>query len=484
MAMQPLPGSGMTPDGWADGSGHGSSAATPNDYDPQLTDDEQTVLQLNPGLNPRTFAVADRRHRFGMSLVERLPQCVLRCVTDQLPSASITLLSLVNSRMRSRLMWGDVQLQDDEDQHSQFLDILSRDIDPMAHCLPCQKLHPPLRSLMREGPMIQGRDTKGYECLYSCTGDNMFSDDIPRRLTPVLIKGIMKLHRQRKDYRHLMEQVNTTRASSINGFMISINIECKVRNDRLVLKTEQVWACQDVTSAAVWRLEHALQESWYAPIDIARPIQFEPLCKHKKWSTELHDGCTLPDLYPHRACARRCKSGITHTPGCLESTKIGPGELCLQLDCIFRHDRNCDNGCLTSLGKYSGCEVCSTDFLIDKVEIPKPFGWGLRLTTWKDLGNGSATTDWTWIEQLPGIVKLNVAPRVATDPQACTRTRFESFSPDHSVLPIGGALSTRIDDLCEFLRRGYASICIGHVADYPFGIIQNPDPIDHPFPGD
>ncbi|KAI0839260.1 hypothetical protein F5Y06DRAFT_286748 [Hypoxylon sp. FL0890] len=338
-----------------------------------------------------------------------LPQEVFDHITSYLGHANIAVLALVNKEFMSRFMNSCIKLQIVEPYEpvsyrvlnkfikkadssktkirGTLLSLLDYDMLDVVYCYKCKKLHDPFVS-------FKDRAYAPKKAARCC--DWSMDHHMPPRATRKMLRTITKRRIHGVEYRHLMQQVNNTQTTYQNGIMAQVSLRMRYRDDDLILKRQQVVSSIDKSALSLWLFGEML-----APVpgtgmaSLSLPKVYL-MCNHLVWCSVYS---TLIEQLVDSHCQSDHSPDVKHSPTCFSSDPLDVSKqeghmISERLKWIASSEKRNPMDVPTLLGDVLGCSKCTTDFSIDVVPLPEPFGWGFVLTTWLDLGRLDFCSKW------------------------------------------------------------------------------------------
>lgn len=245
-------------------------------------------------------------------------------------------------------------------------------------------------------------------------------------------------------------------------------------------------AFQKVTTREIWKMRahlhhvpHSSNSSFSASFGKNNDGSMDKICQHEQWHEIFQ---SHRPLYANGPCLVDCK-GRNHTEHCYNTSKLDFRHLNRQEICVFAHQGRCPNFgdphgrlCRTALQQVRHCIYCFTDYQVDVVTVPDPFLFGVRFTTWKDLGSGNCVGDFAW-QSHQGIPYTRRNPAMWRVDKGATFS--EEFEGDlKAKRPISQRNLNRIEEIEACSNNMINDVLVGHQPRSKLGLIPNPDPLD------
>ncbi|KAL7620817.1 hypothetical protein AAE478_009815 [Parahypoxylon ruwenzoriense] len=358
----------------------------------------KSAVSLLPGSRPE-------RNVSGLLL---LPQELFDAITSHLGHAQIVVLALVNKELMARFMRSATALElSPPDEPPSFkalnafiqkadssktkirgtlLSALDYDLEDLVYCYKCKKLHDPFVTF-KDRAYAPHKATR-------CT-DWSAEHHMPSRATRKLLRSITKRRNHDVEYRHLLQQVNNTATMYHRRIMVQVSLRVRYRNDDLLLKRQQIISSIDKTALAIWLFGQQLQDP--PPPSLSLPKAYK-MCNHLSW------GSVYSPILEHwtKLLCKEDHSGEEnplHTPACFgtdthDVSKQPEHMIAERLRWLSSGAEWNPMDLPTQLGDVLGCDKCTTDFSLDVISLPEPFGWGFVLTSWLDLGTCDFCPKW------------------------------------------------------------------------------------------
>ncbi|KAK7751232.1 hypothetical protein SLS62_006777 [Diatrype stigma] len=354
------------------------------------------------------------------------------------------------------------RLNRDLDERGLLLDMLDRDLDTVIKCAACNKLHCALKTLIPE----KSPKAAFYKCTEPPPGDY----SIPTRITAGIARAIIKLHERKRDYQPLTQQINTSRTYvRDDGVLNQIAHIARVSSaGDLLLRTQQVWAMQGLDTFAVRELSED-------PSDVdaytysAGPLMPESLCAHLNWGDQIHSICNS------HSPPSEITNGIGYYDRGTGSTRLQRQDqyyLCPAFRLLTSRQFNR----LVPVTRVTGCPRCQTDCQVELTRLPRPFGSGFLLTTWKNLGRGVAAPRDSWTSH---DVLVATPPR---HPLALGRIREQFDTAADGTLAARPGITAsnlhQIHSVAREVERNGNGVALTHIPDKVTGLIRGFVPVD------
>ncbi|KAI1768155.1 hypothetical protein GGR53DRAFT_479221 [Hypoxylon sp. FL1150] len=352
-----------------------------------------------------------------------LPQELFDMITSYLNHPHIVLLAILNKELFDRFMYWCVKvgIRDSDAPPSYkylnnfmrcatspgmsrtrargvFLSQLEYDMDDVVYCYKCKKIHSPFVSFMDRAHA----PAKSLKCT-----DCAMEHHMPSRATRKLLRVVTKRRIHGVEYRHLMQQVNNTSTAYVKGIMAQVALRMRYRDNELCIRRQQVISSIDKTALAMWLFSQQLhyisapsQTSPALPTPVPTHNTFPQvyvMCNHRNWHTTYMS--LLSQLVGPLCSNSTDDLHSRHTAACFSSE---PHDVSKQEGhIIYERLKWLASGAQPNpmdtpalLGDVLGCDKCTTDFSLDVIALPEPFGWGFVLTSWLDLGALDFSAKW------------------------------------------------------------------------------------------
>ncbi|KAI1880784.1 hypothetical protein JX265_001024 [Neoarthrinium moseri] len=259
--------------------------------------------------------------------LEGIPLELLRMICDEAPPEALACLSLVSHFLRHQL--GPIDANVSGEVRAEFLKIMERN-SPLVYCPWCDKLHMPERSVL-------AGDKGRRACQSTQSLSLMQADSYVDEMHPVLLYGIAKYHRERRQASHLwlllpsVGKISHHPASGINTPQTHVSI--RVKDNGIFAKHQTVLAAPHLQDNNRLHVHH---------------------CTHNRTQIEPERiRCDLP-------------GGISMSRRYNSHTSLG----------LAHHN-----------DRLHSCEVCNRDIRIEVYNKNPP---AVRFTTWSYLGPGES----------------------------------------------------------------------------------------------
>ncbi|KAI1384260.1 uncharacterized protein F4822DRAFT_64968 [Hypoxylon trugodes] len=346
-----------------------------------------------------------------------LPQELFDTITSYLGPAHIVILALVNKELMNRFMTSCKKLEllgaDSEEQQSSYkmlnafvkkadssktkirgtlLSLMDYDLLDLVYCYKCKKLHDPFVTFKDRAYAPH----KAIRC-----ADWSMEHHMPSRATRKLLRSITKYRIHGADYKHLLQQVNNTHTFYQKGIMLQVSLRMRYRNEDLLLRRQQVVASIDKSALGLWLFSQQVKHTQPLPIGPSPPTtspRLYTICNHMSWISVFKP---FVDQLINPLCKRKHteEEGESHTAECFGDDRLDVSEQ--EGHMVYERMKWNSSGDKLNpmdtpalLGDVLGCKKCTTDFSIDVISLPEPFGWGFILTTWLDLGKLDFCSKW------------------------------------------------------------------------------------------
>lgn len=335
---------------------------------------------------------------------------------------------------------------------------MDRDLDTVIKCPVCNKLHCALMSIIP--------NTSPRAKMYKCTGPPPGDYSIPTRITSQIVRAIMKLHDRKQDYQHLIRQINTSRTYvRDDGILNQIAHISRVCSGHLILRTQQIWAMQELDISAVQELT-VDQSDIESYVYSTGPELPESLCLHLSWGDQIHSLCDT-----HRPPSATV-NGIGYDRNSARPLREEQYHLCPP----FRMLATREFMRLVPVTGVTGCARCQTDYQVELTRLPPPFGAGILLTTWKDLGRGTSAGDDPWASH----DILIATPDRPSTAFGKIREQFDTVDGICTARPgVTDSNMYQIRTVADEVERNGNDIAIAEAPDEDTGLISQFVPVDH-----
>ncbi|ORY57836.1 uncharacterized protein BCR38DRAFT_489830 [Pseudomassariella vexata] len=439
-----------------------------------------------------------------------LPQELFDEITSYLGPANIVVLALVNKELLGRFIrtcppspslptpgpnagpltqasqWkalGDfIKRADGAKAKSRgtLLSLLDLDLVDLVYCYKCKKMHDPFVTFIDRAYAPK----KSSRCV-----DYGADHHMPPRATRKLLRAITKRRKRGAPYKDLIPQVNNTVTTYRNGIMVQASLRMRYRGDLLLLRRQQIVSSIDKTSLALWVFRQQLRDQALPSQAAMTSPKVHKICNHIIWNEKY---ISLLQAMTDPLC--KCKENHSgpaslplHSPACFsrapyDASKDNNHIVGKQFDAISRelkHLPDDANATTARLGDVFGCTQCTTDFQMDVVALPDPFGWGFVLTTWLDLGPVDFCAKWdSHRDARPGRLYGRQPPHG----DICSS--FENLSDETQYRPQISEIN--LERLTNYgwgprAAKGtdrYITWSSGHSADPVTGRFLDPDPLE------
>lgn len=474
-----------------------SCSSSSSDADASGPNDKHALVTRTPEYQPSQKSLP----------LLRLPQELFDMITGYLDDAHIVVLALVNKELLARFMhWTTITgLRDPDDPPSyRYLDrflklqsspgmsksrargvvlsLIDYDMDDVVYCYKCKKIHSPFVSFMDRAYAPH----KATRCM-----DWTMDHHMPSRATRKMLRVVTKRRIHGVEYRPLMQQVNNTSTTYLKGVMAQVSLRMRYRDDELLLRRQQVVSSIDKNSLALWLFSQQLypstgtNSSTVPNQSLTTLPQVYPMCNHRAWYSEY-----MSLLY--QLVLPLCKSHgnhdthTLHTAACFSNEHYDVSKQ--EGHFIYERLKWLSSGAKanpmdtpTLLGDVLGCSRCTTDFSLDVISLPEPFGWGFILTTWLDLGTLDFSAKWdSHRDAKPG----RECKRHISETYGDICRRFEDLESSRDYRPRISEL-----DLERMQNYGWGQRAVqgkdkyitwtqSHSCNPMTGMIEDPDPLE------
>ncbi|KAI2604199.1 uncharacterized protein GGS25DRAFT_525476 [Hypoxylon fragiforme] len=344
-----------------------------------------------------------------------LPQELFDHITSYLGYAHIGVLALVNKELMARFLRSCERLDplDTEEQspykllgrfikrapiprakvRGTLLSLVDYDMEDIVYCYKCKKLH---------DPFLAFRDRAYAPHKAARCSDWSMDHHMPSRATRKLLRTITKRRLHGAEYRYLMQQVNNTATFYQKGILVQISLRMRYRNDDMILRRQQIISSTIKSSLAMWLFSQQVLDPQPASSSFLTLPKVYPACYHKSWGT-VYSSLIHQLINPHCTQDHGDEEIPQHSPECFGSFKGDNNFDASKQEGHMIHERLKWQSSPTPrnpmdvpapLGDVLSCSNCTTDFSLDVVALPEPFGWGFVLTTWIDLGRLDFCSKW------------------------------------------------------------------------------------------
>ncbi|KAI0881624.1 uncharacterized protein GGS22DRAFT_192260 [Annulohypoxylon maeteangense] len=356
------------------------------------------------------FSTGTRRQK-NISGLLLLPQEIFDHITSYLGHAQIAVLALVNKELMFRFMSSCIRsgivepyepvsyrvldrfIQQTGSSKSKvrgtLLSLLDYDMEDVVYCYKCKRLHDPFLMFVDRAYAPH----KAVKC-----ADWPMEHHMPPRATRKLLRTISKRRIHGAEYRYLLAQINNTQTVYHKGTLVQISLRARYRHENLILRRQQVVAHIDKSSQTMWLFAQMLKDSPYNnPLFLSLPQVFL-MCNHQIWN-DIYQPLIRQLVDPLCKGQHTDQGGWKHEMACfsgehLDVSKQKGHMVHERLQWIASGAQRNPTDVPTLLGDVLGCDKCTTDFSIDVVPLPEPFGWGFVLTSWFDLGRLDFCAKW------------------------------------------------------------------------------------------
>ncbi|KAI1138090.1 hypothetical protein F5Y05DRAFT_385165 [Hypoxylon sp. FL0543] len=423
-----------------------------------------------------------------------LPQELFDHITSYLGPAQIAVLALVNKELMSRFMNSCTALQIVEPYEpvsyrvlnkfvrkadssktkirGTLLSLLDYDILDVVYCYKCKKLHDPFVSFKDRAYAPH----KATRC-----SDWTMDHHMPSRATRKMLRTITKRRIRGVEYRHLMQQVNNTQTTYQKGILVQVSLRMRYRDDDLLLRRQQVVSSIDKSALALWLFGEMLTP---VPVTSAAFLSLPktyPMCNHLSWGL-VYSMLIRQLIDPH--CRSNHAPDEKHTATCFSSDPLDVSKqdghmIHERLKWVSSDEKRNPTDVPAPLGDVLGCAKCTTDFSMDVVRLPEPFGWGFALTAWLDLGRLDFCSKW---DSHRDARPCREVERQRAHGDICER--FEGLASRLDHRPRVGALdAARMDNYgwgarARLGRDRHVNWSSGHSCNPATGWIEDPDPLE------
>ncbi|OTA68399.1 hypothetical protein K449DRAFT_429249 [Hypoxylon sp. EC38] len=422
-----------------------------------------------------------------------LPQELFDQITSYLGHAHIAILALVNKELMSRFMNSCVRMQIVEPYEpvsyrvvnafikkadssktkirGTLLSLLDYDMLDVVYCYKCKKLHDPFLSFKDKAYAPH----KATRC-----SDWSMDHHMPSRATRKLLRTITKRRIHGVEYRHLMQQVNNTQTTYQKGVMVQVSLRMRYRDDDLLLRRQQVVSSIDKSALALWLFGEMLTSAPAMGMAFLSLPKTYLMCNHLSWGS-VYSTLIRQLVDPH--CQSNHSPEDKHSPACFSSDPLDVSKqdghmVHERLKWIASAEKTNPMDVPTLLGDVLGCTKCTTDFSMDVVALPEPFGWGFVLTSWLDLGRLDFCSKWDSHRDARPVREIK---RHLAHGDICEK--FEDLGSRLDHRPRIGALDReRMDNYgwggrAARGRDRYVNWSSGHSCNPATGWIEDPDPL-------
>ncbi|OTB19368.1 hypothetical protein K445DRAFT_8414 [Daldinia sp. EC12] len=372
-----------------------------------ISDSNNHALELKSSATQSPSKDRSEHHVSGLLL---LPQELFDNITSYLTHANIICLALVNKELMTRFLHSCKVLEllsPDEPSYKalnafikkadgsktkirgSLLSLLDYDLLDLVYCYKCKKLHDPFLTFKDRAfaPKKAAR----------CT-DWSIEHHMPSRATRKLLRTITKRRIHGEEYRHLLQQVNNTQTSYQKGFMVQCSLRIRYREDDLILRRQQVVSSIDKSLLTLWLFGQILRDPPSYNVSSVPLPKVHSMCNHQSWNG-IYAQMVQQWVEPFCTADHTDETEVQHLPSCFSSDPFDVSKQDGHM--IYERLKWLSSGAKQNpmdvpmlLGNVLGCDKCTTDFSIDLVLLPEPFGWGFVLTSWIDVGKIDFCKKW------------------------------------------------------------------------------------------
>ncbi|KAI0169975.1 hypothetical protein GGR52DRAFT_489954 [Hypoxylon sp. FL1284] len=322
----------------------------------------------------------------------QLPQEVFDMITDHLEQPYIVLLALLNKELRSRFLFvyerrfaptlryristmsafmrfTSSPVMDRLRARGTLLSLVEYDMDDGIYCHACRKIHSAFKQFMESCELLPCNS--GYAHV--------------SRLTRGTLRLVTKRRMRGGDYRGILQQINVGFTRSIRGIVCQSSQRVRFRNDRLWVRQQHVVSSMDKSESTLYRLGTTLVD--LSTVTLQGGVEAKPraymACCHAIWQ-EIYVSLMMQFL--------GCFPGVSgtihnvHAPTCFSSAHRDLSQeeghmICERLRWLSSGAKAKPMDTPAPLGDVIGCDQCMTDYSLDIVSLPEPYGWGFVLTS-------------------------------------------------------------------------------------------------------
>ncbi|KAI0137693.1 hypothetical protein F4776DRAFT_623043 [Hypoxylon sp. NC0597] len=353
-----------------------------------------------------------------------------------------------------------------------LLSLLDYDMLDVVYCYKCKKLHDPFLSFKDKAYAPH----KATRC-----SDWSMDHHMPSRATRKLLRTITKRRIHGVEYRHLMQQVNNTQTMYQKGMMVQVSLRMRYRDEDLVLRRQQVVSSIDKSARALYLFGEMLTTAPAMGMAFLSLPKTYLMCNHLSWGS-VYSTLIRQLVDPH--CQSNHPPEDKHSPACfsgdpLDVSKQDGHMVYERLKWTASGEKQNPMDVPTLLGDVLGCTKCTTDFSMDVVALPEPFGWGFVLTSWLDLGRLDFCSKWDSHRDARPVREIK---RQHAHGDICEK--FEDLESRLDFRPrISGLDRERMDNYGWGARAAqgrdrYVNWSSGHSCNPATGWIEDPDPLE------
>ncbi|KAI2469582.1 hypothetical protein F4781DRAFT_421917 [Annulohypoxylon bovei var. microspora] len=465
--------------------------ASPIDLGITLTNNSSDTNAQN--VKPKNAIIQTEQKVSGLLL---LPQELFDHITSYLGHAHIVLLALINKELMYRFMTSCIRLgivepyepvsyrvlnkfiQKADSSKTKIrgtlLSLIDYDMEDVVYCYKCRRLH---------DPFLTFKDRAYAPWKAARCADWSMDHHMPPRATRKLLRTITKRRLHGAEYRHLLQQVNNTQTTYHKGILAQVSLRARYRNGDLLLKRQQVISPIDKSALSLWLFGQMLKDPPSISTSFLSLPKIYLMCNHQNWASVF---APLIQHLIEPLCEgdHSGQSEPKHTPACFSSEPLDVSKheghmIYERLKRVTSSAKHNPMDVPTLLGDVLGCTKCTTDFSIDVVPLPGPFGWGFVLSTWLDLGRLDFCSKWDSHREARPCREIK---RQLPHGDICEM--FEDLSSRLDYRPqISEANLFRMHNYMWSARARvgkdrYMNWSSGHTCDPATGWIDDPDPLE------